>query len=387
MLLQKLVAARGSQYEAGMESKLLQTSLLVAALVTSGCGSSPKPVAQAPRPAPVTTVSVETVTPPVEPTPEERAKAEAAAKLTQDRAKMKADHEAELARWTPAMRADAQALVNKKSKYGKAAIRAAVTNKNRKPANVARDSQRHPAETLEFFGLAPTMTVLEYGPGEGWYTEILAPVLASQGKLIATNTDPNGPAEQRSTFYGERFKLFLETSPELYGKVETVTVDNKAPKLALDGTVDLVLVARALHGMVNAGQLETWLAEFHKSLKPSGVLAVEQHRAKVDADPLASAKQGYLPEKWLIEQIEAAGFKLAGKSEINANPKDTKDYSVGVWALPPSLQLGDQDREKYTAIGESDRMTLKFIKVAKKAAQAPAAAAPAAAAAAPAATK
>ena len=119
---------------------------------------------------------------------------------------------------------------------------------------------------------------------------------------------------------------------------------------------------RGLHGMVNGGTIDTWLKEFHDALKPKGTLGIEQHRAKADAVAEESSKQGYLPEKWVIEKIEAAGFKLAGKSEINANPKDTKDHPNGVWTLPPNLALGDTDRDKYVAIGESDRMTLKFTK-------------------------
>jgi len=114
--------------------------------------------------------------------------------------------------------------------------------------------------------------------------------------------------------------------------------------------------------MVNSGKLDEWLATIHASLKPNGILGIEQHRATADANAEESAKKGYLPEKWVIERVEAAGFKLAGKSEINANPKDTKDYPEGVWTLPPTFELGDKDREKYLAIGESDRMTLKFVK-------------------------
>jgi predicted methyltransferase len=125
---------------------------------------------------------------------------------------------------------------------------------------------------------------------------------------------------------------------------------------------------REVHGWVNGGTLDAWLGEIHKALKPGGVLGIEEHRAKPDADPVEAAKKGYVPEKWLIEHVEAAGFKLGGKSEINANAKDTKDYADGVWALPPSLQGGDKDREKYVAIGESDRMTLKFVKAPEKAA-------------------
>jgi predicted methyltransferase len=119
--------------------------------------------------------------------------------------------------------------------------------------------------------------------------------------------------------------------------------------------------------MVQQNKMGEWLAEIQKALKPNGVLGIEQHRAKPDANPEESAKKGYLPEKWVIEKIEAAGFKLAGKSEINANAKDTKDYADGVWTLPPSYRLGDKDHGKYAAIGESDRMTLKFVKVAKAA--------------------
>lgn len=357
-------------------------------LVVLACGGSPP--AESPAPAP------ETAAPPVaapapaeakvEPTPEEKKKAEALAELEKDRAKMKADHEVAIARWTPELKKEAQALSDKAFGTGKDAVKAAAASKARRPGNADRDKFRHPVETLEFFGLKPTMTVLEYGPGEGWYTELLAPALAKKGKLVVTNGDPNGPVEERSTFYAERVKLMLESSPELFGKVETVTVDAKAPKLAgKDGQLDMAIVMRSLHGMVNAGKLDEWLAAIHASLKPNGVLGIEQHRANADAKVEESSKKGYLPEKWVIERVEAAGFKLAGKSEINANPKDTKDYADGVWALPPSLKGGDKDREKLAAIGESDRMTLKFTKVAAKAA--PAAAAKPAAAPAPAAEK
>jgi predicted methyltransferase len=128
----------------------------------------------------------------------------------------------------------------------------------------------------------------------------------------------------------------------------------------------MILVFRELHGMVMGKRLDRWLAAFHKALKPNGVLGIEQHRARPDATAEKSAEEGYLPEKWVIEKIEAAGFKLAGKSEVNANKKDTKDHPEGVWTLPPSYALGDKDRAKYAAIGESDRMTLKFVKAAPR---------------------
>ncbi len=305
---------------------------------------------------------VEAPPPPPEPTPEEKQRAEEAKKLEEDRTKLKADHGAELARWTPELRAEAKKVAEKDYASGKAAIKAALAGKYREPGNADRDVQRHPVETLEFFGFKPTFTVLEYGPGEGWYTEVLAPALAKKGKLLITNMDPNGPADQRTTFYGERVKLLLERSPELYGKVETVIIDPKAPDLKLEGTVDLVILMRGMHGMQNGGTLETWLTEIHTALKPKGVLGIEQHRAKPDAVAADSSKQGYLPEAYVIEKVQAAGFKLAGKSEVNANPKDTKDHPKGVWTLPPSFALGDTDRDKYAAIGESDRMTLKFTK-------------------------
>jgi predicted methyltransferase len=303
-----------------------------------------------------------------EPTPEELKKAEQAKRLQEDRAEWESDRKAETARWTPEMRVEAKALGEKAYPSGKAAIQAVMKGKHRRPESITRDKYRHPVETLEFFGLKPTMTVLDFGPGEGWYTELLAPSLAKSGKYIATNSDPNGPADQRSTFYGQVFKGFVDAVPEAYGKVETVIIDGKAPKLPQDGTVDLVILMREAHGLINNGTLNAWLGEINHALKPKGVLGIEQHRAPADANPTESAKKGYVPEKWLIEQVEAAGFKLAAKSEINANPKDTKDYEGGVWTLPPSLIKKDKDREKYVAIGESDRMTLKFVKAPAKAA-------------------
>jgi predicted methyltransferase len=325
--------------------------------------NTPAPTVEPPPPAP--TAEAPPAKP--EPTPEEKKKAEALEQLSKDKAKAEADHKADMARWTPELHAEAKTLSDKTFPTGKAAIQAAMAAKFRKPDDAARDKYRHPVETLDFFGFKPTMTVLEFGPGEGWYTELLAPALAKKGKLQVTNTDPNGPPDERSTFYGQRFKMFLDTSPEAFGKIETINIDNKAPKLPQEGSVDLVILARELHGMVQQNKMGDWLAEIQKALKPNGVLGVEQHRAKADANPEESAKKGYLPEKWVIEKVEAAGFKLAGKSEINANAKDTKDYADGVWTLPPSYRLGDKDHDKYAAIGESDRMTLKFVKVAKAA--------------------
>lgn len=358
-----------------MKPSLLLLAALVA-LPVAACGEAPPPPAEVPPPPPpvvsaapppaVTTAP--TAAPPPEPTAEEKKKIADAKELADERAQSEADGKAELARWTPELHAEAKAVAGKAYATPKAALDAVLAAKYRKPASVARDQYRHPRETLTFFGWKPTMTVFEYGPGEGWYTELLAPALASKGKLLVNTSDVKGPSEQRSTFYAQRLQRFLETSPEAYGKVQSVVIaDSSKPALGLDGTVDMVLVMRGMHGWMRQKLTTAWLAEIHKALKPNGILGVEAHRAKPDANPDDAAKTGYLPEAWVIAQVEAAGFKLAGKSEINANPKDTKDYPEGVWTLPPSFELKDKDHDKYAAIGESDRMTLKFVKVTPKA--------------------
>jgi predicted methyltransferase len=349
---------------------LIGSSLL---LSCSAGGSAPPSAVEPsaagePAAAPATPPGSAAPTAPVAPatSPEAQKKLDEQKQLDADRARMLADHETELGRWTPDLRAGAKALAERAYPSGRAAVQAALSSPHRRPGNAARDVHRHPLQTLEFFGLTPTLTVLEYGPGEGWYTEILAPSLAKRGKLIVTTADPNGPKDQRSTFYGERLKLFLETAPELYGQVESITVDPKSPDLKLEGSVDLALVIRGLHGMQNSGVLAAWLAEIHAALKPNGTLGIVQHRANPDAVAEDSSKRGYLPEQWVIQRIEAAGFKLVAKSEINRNTKDTKDYPEGVWALPPTYRLkAGEDRAKYAAIGESDRMTLKFRKLTK----------------------
>jgi predicted methyltransferase len=339
------------------------------------CGGSAPPPADSADAAPAGEVVAPTpppaasaaVTPPA-PSAEEQKKAAARQQLEKDYAKLEAEQKDELSRLTPEIHKSSQALADKTYPSLKAGLTAALASPHRMPGSHERDAARHPQEMLELFGLKPNQSVLEYGPGEGWFTELLAPVLAKSGKLYVTETDPNGPRESRSTYYGLRTKYFLDKLPEAYGKVEPVVIDGKAPKLGLDGKLDMVLVFRGLHGMHNNKQLETWLAEFHRALKPKGVLGIEQHRAAPGQNPDEASKHGYLPEAWVIEQVEAAGFKLAAKSEINANPKDTKDYKEGVWSLPPTLREGETDRARYQAIGESDRMTLKFVKVDRPAA-------------------
>jgi predicted methyltransferase len=350
-----------------MTTRRLGVIALASLFSFAGCAEDqPPPAAPPPPPPPVMAAVVAAPPPPAapEPTPEEKKKAEDAQKLAADFAKFEVDKQAEAARWTPDFHTAAAAVAGKTYPTGHAAIQAAMAGTYRRAANVARDKYRHPLETLDFLGFKPTMTVLEIGPGEGWYTELLAPALATKGKLLATGADPNGPKDQRSTLYGQRFKALLDSSPELYGKVQTLFIDGKAPHLGLDGTVDLALMIREVHGMHEDKVLSTWLAETYKALKPGGILGIVDHRAVAGSNPDETAKKGYVPEKWVIDTVTAAGFKLAGKSEVNANPKDTKDYPEGVWSLPPTYKEKDVNHDKYAAIGESDRMTLKFVKAA-----------------------
>jgi len=247
-----------------------------------------------------------------------------------------------------------------------AALRTAIAGDHRSADNKARDQYRHPDGTLLFFGLRQDMTVVELWPGGGgWFTEVLAPVLRERGKLIVTNFDTSGPADSYQTKNGNKYKDKLAGNPAVYDKVEVVPVsDPKTLTLAPDGTVDMVVTFRNSHGWVEDGiEADIYGAAF-KALKSGGVLGVEQHRANPGpvADAKKQAETGYLPEAWLVQRIESFGFKLSGKSEVNANPKDTKDYAKGVWALPPALQNGETDKAKFQAIGESDRMTLKFVK-------------------------
>lgn len=345
------------------------SALACSIVLLAACGDDAPPAkdpsttasATAPTPVVTTPPPVETVAKPAEPTPEEKKKAEAAKALEKDKAEWNKTLEANKARWTPEMHKDAKTLADKSFPDATSALKAAIAGKQRAPENAARDKYRHPLETLQFFGVKPESKVLDIGPGEGWYTEIIAPITAKKGLYAATGGDPNGPADQRGTFYAQKFQGFLSTSPEAYGAVKNVIInDSKAPKI--DGTYDVIMIMRGVHGMKNNGTFDAWLSQIKEHLAPNGVLGIEEHRANPGANVDETSKQGYIPEKWLVETVEAAGFKLAGKSEVNANPKDTKDYPKGVWQLPPTLEGGETDKAKYQAIGESDRMTVKFTK-------------------------
>lgn len=234
-------------------------------------------------------------------------------------------------------------------------LQEALTSSYRTAGNEKRDQYRHPVETLEFFGLKNNMTVVEISPGAGWYAEILAPYLQTHGKYIAAAV----PVSVYSG--GQKFVDWKNAHPEL-----NITVADFAPPKMVDigaeNSADMVVTFRNVHNWVsNKGEKAAFNA-FFKVLKPGGVLGVVEHRgpAKGKKDPMY--KSGYVPEKDVIRMAEKAGFKFVGKSEVNANPKDTKNHAKGVWSLPPSYGEGEKNREKYAEIGESDRMTLKFMK-------------------------
>ena len=246
------------------------------------------------------------------------------------------------------------------------ALAAAVNGGHRSPAYRQRDAARHPLETLRFFGLLPTHTVIELAPGGGWYTEILAQYLRERGQLYAAHyagDDANdGRRRSRATFE-ER----MAQNPALYDRVKLGTLPtppayDRLAGIFPPGGADLVLTFRNLHNWLEAGHLDQSLSTFSRALKIGGVFGVEEHRA-APGTPLAQMKtSGYVTEDLVIEHARAAGFDLAARSEINANPRDTKDYAKGVWTLPPTLTHGEVDREKYLAIGESDRMMHRYVK-------------------------
>ena len=243
-----------------------------------------------------------------------------------------------------------------------ALIDRALAGDHRSAENKARDQYRHPKETLRFFGLRPDMTVVEITPGGGWYTEVLAPVLKERGQLIVASFGSDHPVEYLAGIH-DRYMDKLDADPGTYGRVRRIIFQAPDYLGALgDESVDMVLTFRNTHNWIKFGTASDIYKAMYRVLKPCGTLGVVQHRADPDADPVTAAKQGYVPEAYLIDMLEGIGFRLVTRSNINANPRDTKDHPEGVWTLPPTDRLGDQDRDKYTAIGESDRMTLRFAK-------------------------
>ncbi len=238
-----------------------------------------------------------------------------------------------------------------------------ISGNHRSAAHKARDVYRHPKQTLEFFEVQPNMTVVEIWPGgAGWYTEILAPYLKQQGKLYAAHF----AADSSVPYFQKNLKKFIgkiKAQPEIYGKLILTELDPPQKlDIAPEASADRVLTFRNVHNWMKKGTAEKVFQAMYIALKPGGILGVVEHRGDASLPQDPKALSGYVREDYVIDLAKKAGFTLLAKSEINANPKDTKNHPKGVWTLPPSLKLKDQDKEKYQAIGESDRMTLKFIK-------------------------
>lgn len=249
------------------------------------------------------------------------------------------------------------------------ALQEALAGEHRSEAHRARDRYRNPVETMAFFGLEPDQTVIELWPGAGWYTEVLAPVLRDRGQLVVANftTAPDAGMVAR---IGQALVDKLEATPDVYDRVEVITFSPPDDmSFGESGSADLLLISRHFHNLIGRGIHEEVLAAAHDVLKAGGTLGIIQHRLPAERDFDPEARTGYVPEEFVIEAAEAAGFELEARSDINANPMDTADHDQGVWALPPSLRacadIEDEAeleacRQRYQAIGESDRMTLKF---------------------------
>ncbi|WP_408602380.1 class I SAM-dependent methyltransferase [Paraburkholderia guartelaensis] len=262
--------------------------------------------------------------------------------------------------------ASTQAVSRDSQAYGLAAtsLTAAIDGPQRSEKARARDVYRHPQETLQFFEVGSTQSVLEIAPGGGWYTDILAPYLHGHGHLYEAqyiSTSAELAAEDRPT--DAAYLRKLAGDPAIYGNVVVGTLRaGEFTGFDSNGQFDRVLTFRNIHNWMKDGQFDANLRAFYRALKPGGILGVEEHRARPGTTLQQMIDTGYVTEDYVIEHAKAAGFTLAGRSEINANARDTKDYPHGVWSLPPTYAGGDVDRARYAAIGESDRMTLKFVK-------------------------
>lgn len=247
---------------------------------------------------------------------------------------------------------------------GGALLSRVIAGAHRSPDARARDAARHPFETLRFFGIRPHMHVVEIAPGAGWYTEILAPYLRDRGRLYAAHYAATGGTDYRRRSR-ERFDAKLASDPALYDRVivgQQPDADHGFRGITPPGGADMVLTFRNLHNWMKAGHLDRSLRAFHDVLRRGGILGVTEHRAAPGASIGEMIDTGYVTESFVVERARAAGFVLEAASEINANPRDTKDHPHGVWSLPPGLRGKDVERERFLAIGESDRMTLRFRK-------------------------
>lgn len=266
---------------------------------------------------------------------------------------------------TPAAEAAPTAPAAPAAQTAEQAIAAAIAGNHRSAENKARDAWRRPAETLTFFGVQPTGTVVEVTPGGGWYTEVLGPALANGGKLLAAVVDPATAPERSRDYYtraADAYSAKLAADPELYGSTEIVSFSLESPSFGPDGSADTVVTFRNVHNWVGSGAAPKMFEGFFKVLKPGGVLGVVEHSVQAGSAG-DKPESGYMTEEAVVKLATDAGFELAERSDINANPADTGDHPNGVWNLPPSLRTADgDDAEKYKAIGESNRMTLKFVK-------------------------
>lgn len=240
---------------------------------------------------------------------------------------------------------------------------AALLATHRSEENRARDKYRHPKETLQFFGLRPDMTVVEISPANGWYTEIIAPLVKKQGQFYAAVPAITGEMPEPMKRRDANYRQMLAASPDLYGKPFISSYDAAAPVFAPEASADMLLTFRNVHNWAKAGHTQAMFKGFYQALKPGGVLGIVEHRAKPDTPLAKQIESGYMTEQFVIEAATAAGFRLDRSAEINSNPRDTKDHPGGVWNLPPNLRgVADSDKPRYRAIGESDRMTLRFVK-------------------------
>lgn len=242
-------------------------------------------------------------------------------------------------------------------------LQQAIKGSHRSVEHQSRDQYRHPQETLNFFEVKPGMTVVEIWPGgKGWYTEILAPYLKENGTLYAAHFS----ADSDIAYFPKNLKKFkekIQAQPDIYSKTIVTTLQPpKTVEIAPKNSADRILTFRNIHNWMKNDQADTVFKAMFNALKTGGLLGIVEHRAPENSEQDPKAISGYVKQSYVISLAEKAGFKLVDKSEINANPKDTAVHPKGVWTLPPSLRLKEQDKDKYLSIGESDRMTLKFIK-------------------------
>jgi predicted methyltransferase len=244
------------------------------------------------------------------------------------------------------------------------ALNAILAGDQRTAEERARDVYRHPRETLLFFGIRPEMKVMEVWPEPGWYTEILAPLLRDKGRYYAA-VIPADPTDKHITQRLDAYRAKLAARPDLYDRVAVVPFPSDGGDAVPPGSLDMVVTFRNIHNWMAADDASQAFATMFRALKPGGILGVVEHRGNPALPQDRHAKSGYVNEEFAIKLIEAQGFRLVAKSAVNDNPRDTKDYEQGVWTLPPTYRLGEKDHDKYAAIGESDRFTLRFVKPAK----------------------